>query len=93
MTPLYLRGGTMGGGVLNGESPRATDTADLPARAAVAEADTAQPVAPEGVVALAEPESLYDRAVSREGESRWSEADRQAFLRRVQHVDPRERRA
>lgn len=79
--------------ILHGQLTRPAHTADLPAGAAKAEADTAQPVAPEGVVALAEPEGLYDRAVLREGESRWSEADRQAFLRRVQYVDPRERRA
>jgi hypothetical protein len=31
--------------------------------------------------------------VSHEPKSRWTEAERQAFLARAQYVDPRERRA
>jgi hypothetical protein len=36
----------------------------------------------------------YDlHVVSHEPKSRWTEAERQAFLARAQYVDPRERRA
>lgn len=38
------------------------------------------------------PSKTWREGVAR-AHSRWTEAERQAFLRRAQHVDPRERRA
>ena len=58
-----------------------------------AEPDAAEAVALEHVVLTSQPDPLYSDDVQHPGESRWTEAERQAFLRRVQYVDPRERRA
>jgi len=81
------------------ESVRDRIRSDRAAWAALtARASEPEPESPEGIGVVAglvdsERDPFYSDGVQHPSESRWTEAERQAFLRRAQRVDPRERRA
>lgn len=87
----------MGASVIDGHIAGATDAADSSAAAPEAEADTAQAVAPERVIALSERKPFDDVSVARRGadrltdNERWQvaqrESERVARLRRWQMVN------
>lgn len=83
----------MGNSVLD-RDPSFWPNAPAPAAATHGpEADPPETVAAQLVVIDSERDSLYRDGVNHGSQSRWTEAERQAFLARAQRVDPRERRA